>query len=90
MDRWKWVVIDVGVILDTSASHSENFFFDVFRSWEGHLASEGKPARGGVRGTNLRRSWELCQIREKPIQLKLLGESQACGDSQVITFPAGS
>ena len=23
----KWVVIDVGVILDTSASHSENFFF---------------------------------------------------------------
>ena len=27
MDRWKWVVIDVGVIGDTSASHSENFFF---------------------------------------------------------------
>ena len=27
LDRWKWVVIDVGVILDTSASHSENFFF---------------------------------------------------------------
>ena len=26
LDRWKWVVIDVGVILDTSASHSENFF----------------------------------------------------------------
>ena len=24
LDRWKWVVIDVGVILDTSASHSEN------------------------------------------------------------------
>ena len=26
LDRWKWVVIDVGVISDTSASHSENFF----------------------------------------------------------------
>ena len=24
--RWKWVVSDVGVILDTSATHSENFF----------------------------------------------------------------
>ena len=35
LDRWKWVVIDVGVILDTSASHSENFFFDIFRSWVG-------------------------------------------------------
>ena len=30
MDRWKWVVIDVGVILDTPASHSENFFFRHF------------------------------------------------------------
>ena len=30
LDRWKWVVIDVGVILDTSASHSENFFFRHF------------------------------------------------------------
>ena len=30
MDRWKWVVIDVGVILDTSASHSENFLFPTF------------------------------------------------------------
>ena len=30
MDRWKWVVIDVGVILDTSASHSENCFFRHF------------------------------------------------------------
>ncbi len=30
MDRWKWVVIDVGVILYTSASHYENFFFDIF------------------------------------------------------------
>ncbi len=29
LDRWKWVVIDVGVILDTSASHYENFFFDI-------------------------------------------------------------
>ena len=29
LDRWKWVVIDMGVILDTSANHSENFF--VFR-----------------------------------------------------------
>ena len=27
MDRWKWVVIDVGVILDTPASHSENVSF---------------------------------------------------------------
>ena len=26
LDRWKWVVIDVGVILDTSAGHFENFF----------------------------------------------------------------
>ena len=25
LDRWKWVVIDVGVILDAFASHSENF-----------------------------------------------------------------
>ena len=24
LDRWKWVVIDVGTFLDTSASHSEN------------------------------------------------------------------
>ena len=32
LDRWKWVVIDVGVIPDTSASHSENLFFlDIFR-----------------------------------------------------------
>ena len=31
LDRWTWVVIDVGVILDTSASHSENYF-SVF--WE--------------------------------------------------------
>ena len=30
MDRWKWVVIDVGVVLDTPASHSENFFFRHF------------------------------------------------------------
>ena len=29
MDGWKWVVIDVGVILDTSASHSE-MFLDMF------------------------------------------------------------
>ena len=26
LDRWKWVVIDVGVFLDTPASHSESFF----------------------------------------------------------------
>ena len=26
LDRWKWVIIDVGVILDTSAGHFENFF----------------------------------------------------------------
>ena len=26
LDGWKWVVIDVGVILDTSASHSEICF----------------------------------------------------------------
>ena len=25
LDRWKWVVIDVGVILDTPTSHSEHF-----------------------------------------------------------------
>ena len=31
LDRCKWLVIDVGVILDTSASHSEIFFFDIFR-----------------------------------------------------------
>ena len=30
LDRWKWVVIDVGVILDTSASHSENCFSTCF------------------------------------------------------------
>ena len=30
LDRWKWVVIDVGVILDTSASHSENCVFRQF------------------------------------------------------------
>ena len=30
LDRWKWVVIDVGVILDAFASHSENFFFPTF------------------------------------------------------------
>ena len=30
LDRWKWVVIDVGVILDAFASHSENFFFRHF------------------------------------------------------------
>ena len=30
LDRWKWVVIDVGVILDTSARHSENLFFSTF------------------------------------------------------------
>ena len=40
LDKWKCVVIDVGVILDTSASHSENFLFlDFFGSWVGdHLA----------------------------------------------------
>ncbi len=32
LDRWKWVVIDVGVILDAFASHSENFFFRHFLS----------------------------------------------------------
>ena len=35
MDRWKCVVIDVGVILDASASHSESFvcvFYDMFWS----------------------------------------------------------
>ena len=30
MDSWKWVAIDVGVILDTSASHPENFLFRRF------------------------------------------------------------
>ena len=30
LDKWKWVVIDVGVTLDTSATHSENLFFDIF------------------------------------------------------------
>ena len=35
LDRWKWVVIDVGVILDASASNSENLFFRHFRSWVG-------------------------------------------------------
>ena len=30
LDRWKWVVIDVGVILDTLASHSENLLFSTF------------------------------------------------------------
>ena len=30
LDRWKWVVIDVGVILDTSATHSENCFVSTF------------------------------------------------------------
>ena len=29
LERWKWVVIDVGVILDAFASHSENFFPDM-------------------------------------------------------------
>ena len=33
LDRWKWVVIDVGVILDTSASHSENFLFRHFSTF---------------------------------------------------------
>ena len=35
LDRMKWVVIDVGVILDTSASRSEIFFSTFFRSWVG-------------------------------------------------------
>ena len=30
LDRWKCVVIDVGVILDAFASHSENCFFRHF------------------------------------------------------------
>ena len=30
MDRWKRVVIDVGVILHAFASHSENLFSDFF------------------------------------------------------------
>ena len=30
LGRWKWVVIDVGVILDTSATHSENLLFSSF------------------------------------------------------------
>ena len=34
LDRWKWVVIDVGVFLDTPASHSE-IFFGIFPSWVG-------------------------------------------------------
>ena len=29
LDMWKWVVIDLGVTLDTSATHSENCFFDI-------------------------------------------------------------
>ena len=35
LDGWKWVVINVGVILNIPASHSENFFFDNFGSWVG-------------------------------------------------------
>ena len=30
LERRKWVVIDVGVFLDTPASHSDNFFFGIF------------------------------------------------------------
>ncbi len=39
-DKWKWVSIDMGVILDTLAPHSEHFVFDIFGSWVGyHSAS---------------------------------------------------
>ena len=30
MDRCKWLVIDVGIFLDTSASHSDFFLFSTF------------------------------------------------------------
>ena len=30
LDSSEWIVFDVGVILDTSATHSENFFPDIF------------------------------------------------------------
>ena len=43
MDRWKWVVIDVGVILDTSASHSENFVFSTFLKSEQKTYTYGSP-----------------------------------------------
>ena len=44
LDRWKWVAIDVGVFLDTPATHSENFlfrhFWDPLRfTGETHLSS---------------------------------------------------
>ena len=51
LDRWKWVVIDVGVILDAFASHSENFFSDIFLShvWYSKNHNNRHPlARGGV------------------------------------------
>ena len=42
LDRWNCVVIDVGVILDTSASHYENFFVlsMFFQSWVGEHSAK--------------------------------------------------
>ena len=45
MDRWKWVVSDVGVTLDTSATHSENLFFLYMFSGKARCAA-GSCARG--------------------------------------------
>ena len=56
LDRWKWVVIDVGVILDTSASHSENIFLDIFGSWVGDHSAR---PQGAIRIlTFLVRPWD--------------------------------
>ena len=35
LDRWKLIVFDVGVILDTHARHSETFFFRHFSEMGG-------------------------------------------------------
>ena len=47
LDRWKWVVIDVGVILDTSATHSENLFSS-FLGWRLREQECGNPTLTAV------------------------------------------
>ena len=48
LDRWKWVVIDVGVILDTSATHSENLFRHFRATRKRGISPEGGLGTKGI------------------------------------------
>ena len=39
-----FIVFDVGALLDTFATHSENVVFDIFRSWAGDRSARPQGA----------------------------------------------